>query len=61
MPVQWEKAPPYIRSWYMQRYYEYNNVTRGPASLYTAKMNVDEVMRFIHEVQPFNCSKYYYF
>ncbi|XP_077288541.1 uncharacterized protein LOC143912950 [Arctopsyche grandis] len=59
MPVQWERAPPYIRNWYLQRYYEYNNVTSGPDSLHTSKMNIDEVMHFIHEVQPFNCSKYH--
>lgn len=58
LPVQWEKAHPFIRYLYMERFYEYYNVTTGPASLHTEHMNIDQVLRFIHGVQSFNCTKY---
>ena len=57
LPVQWERAHPFLRAMYADRYYEYVNATHGPAALHTERVNVYEVLNFIRGVQPNNCSK----
>lgn len=58
LPVQWEKAHPFIRALYMDRYTEYVNATSGPEALHTEKMNVYETLNFIRSVHADNCTKY---
>ncbi|KAL1123171.1 hypothetical protein AAG570_002258 [Ranatra chinensis] len=58
LPIKWEKAPSYIREKYLDLFYEYRNFSVGPESLHTSKINVDEVLKFIHSVKPDNCKKF---
>lgn len=57
-PVQWEKAHPYTREFYLNRYYEYKNFTRGPASLHMKKLNIHEALHYITTVNKENCKTY---
>lgn len=58
MPVQWEKAKPYVREKYLDMYYEYRNFTPGPGSLHTPKINIEEVLKFLFSVNADSCKKY---
>ncbi|XP_034938319.1 uncharacterized protein [Chelonus insularis] len=58
LPVQWEKAPEYIREKYLERYYEYRNSTEGPESLQSQKINIHNVIKFIRSVNAKNCDRY---
>lgn len=58
MPVQWEKAKPYIREKYLEQNYNYRNYSIGPAALQDKKMNIDQGLRFILGVTPRTCKKY---
>lgn len=58
MPVLWEKATPYIKEKYLERYYEYRNHTKGPESLHSERINIDEAVRFIIGVNETNCQKW---
>ncbi|XP_022825791.1 uncharacterized protein LOC111355913 isoform X1 [Spodoptera litura] len=58
LPVQWERAHPFLRAMYVDRHYEYVNASSGPAALHTERVNLYEVLNFIRGVQPNNCSKY---
>ncbi|XP_015514944.1 uncharacterized protein [Neodiprion pinetum] len=58
MPVQWEKATPYMKEKYLERFYEYRNYTTGPASLHTEKMNIDQALKFIRSVNPKTCKNF---
>lgn len=57
MPIKWNPAPQYIRDKYLDKYYEYRNFSVGPDSLHTQRMNIDEVMKFIHGVNHKTCAK----
>ncbi|KAK0182119.1 hypothetical protein PV327_000286 [Microctonus hyperodae] len=58
LPVQWEKAPPYMREKYLERHYEYKNFSTGPAALQTERMNIHQALNFILGVNAKTCSKY---
>lgn len=57
MPIQWNKAPTYIREKYMDMFYEYRNASTGPEALHTSKMNVDKALKFILGVNKKTCKK----
>ncbi|XP_046734567.1 uncharacterized protein LOC124404468 [Diprion similis] len=58
MPILWEKATPYMKEKYLERFYEYRNYTTGPASLHTEKMNIDQALKFIRSVNPKTCKNF---
>ncbi|KAJ8959523.1 hypothetical protein NQ314_006260 [Rhamnusium bicolor] len=58
LPVQWEKAPPYIRNLYLDRYREYLNQTTGPATLNQPKLNIHRTLDFILGINKDNCKNY---
>lgn len=58
MPVQWEKAPPYIRNHYLDQHREYLNSSKGPDSLRQARVNIHRVLDFIHGMNKEKCKKY---
>ncbi|XP_023016255.1 uncharacterized protein [Leptinotarsa decemlineata] len=58
LPIQWEKAVPYIRELYLDKYSEYRNQTFGPASLSQPKLNVHRVLDFILGMNKVNCKNY---
>ncbi|XP_012263569.2 uncharacterized protein LOC105690392 [Athalia rosae] len=58
MPVQWEKATPYVKEKYLERYYEYRNFTTGPEALHSEKMNIEQALKFILGVNGKNCMNY---
>uniref|UniRef100_A0A1B6IF03 GPR158/179 extracellular domain-containing protein n=1 Tax=Homalodisca liturata TaxID=320908 RepID=A0A1B6IF03_9HEMI len=58
MPIQWNKAPTYIREKYLDMFYEYRNASTGPESLHTTKMNVDQALKFILGVNKKTCKNY---
>lgn len=55
IPIQWEKAPPYVREKYLDRHAEYRNYTTGASSLHTDKINADQVLNFIIGVSERTC------
>ena len=57
IPIQWERAPPYIREKYLDRYTEYRNYTTGAGSLHTDKINADQVLNFILGVSERTCGE----
>lgn len=57
MPIQWERAPPYIREKYLDRHPEYRNYTTGAGSLHTDKINADQVLNFILGVSERTCKE----
>lgn len=71
MPVQWERVPPWLRERYLERYYEYRNMSMarneslwrnmsipiGPASLKFSKMNIEQVLKFILGVNSRTCKQ----
>ncbi|XP_066597995.1 uncharacterized protein [Prorops nasuta] len=58
MPVQWEKAKPYIKDKYLEEFYQYQNYTVGPESIHLEKINIDQVLKFILGVNAKTCKKY---
>ncbi|KAK0092795.1 hypothetical protein PV326_000562 [Microctonus aethiopoides] len=58
LPVQWEKAPPYIREKYLEQYQEYRNFSYDSTSRQSERMNIHRVLNFIHGVTPKTCHKY---
>lgn len=58
MPVQWEKAKPYVREKYLEQYHNYRNYSTGPAALFETKMNIDQVLKFILGMNSRTCKKY---
>lgn len=58
MPVQWEKASPFIREKYLELYPEYRNYTTGPETLNKPKINVHNALDFILRMNKDNCKKY---
>lgn len=58
MPVQWEKAPPFIRELYLEKYYEFRNVTTGPEALLAKTMNPHDALHFILSVNKDTCKQY---
>lgn len=57
VPIQWERAPPYIREKYLDRHPEYRNYTTGAGSLHTDKINADQVLNFILGVSERTCQE----
>lgn len=57
IPIQWERAPPYIRERYLDRHPEYRNYTTGAGSLHTDKINADQVLNFIIGVSERTCNE----
>lgn len=57
IPIQWERAPPYIREKYLDRHPEYRNYTTGAGSLHTDKINADQVLNFILGVSERTCQE----
>lgn len=58
MPVQWEKAKPYLREKYLEQYHNYRNYSTGPAALHDTKMNIDQALKFILGMNARTCKKY---
>lgn len=58
MPVQWEKAPPWIREKYLLRYPEYMNYTFGPDTLKGKKINIHRALDFILRMNKDLCKNY---
>eukprot|EP00090_Calanus_glacialis_P009944 TRINITY_DN1832_c0_g1_i1.p1 TRINITY_DN1832_c0_g1~~TRINITY_DN1832_c0_g1_i1.p1 ORF type:complete len:847 (+),score=167.28 TRINITY_DN1832_c0_g1_i1:123-2663(+) len=69
LPVQKTKSPEWMKTQYTEKYYEYTNFTTEPEdgwnldSLHQRKetgstrINIDEVLNFIHSVDEKNCHK----
>lgn len=57
-PVQWEKATPYVKEKYLEKFNEYKNFTTGPEALHSEKMNIEQALKFILGVNKKNCMKY---
>ena len=55
-PVQWSKAPAWLRSQYMERNYHYVNSSQGPASTHSKQKNIDHMLAFIRSVNENNCA-----
>ncbi|XP_046830516.1 uncharacterized protein LOC124429371 [Vespa crabro] len=58
MPVQWYKAKYYIRERYLEQYYQYRNLTTGPDNLNSEKINIDQTLKFISNINARTCKKY---
>lgn len=58
LPVQWEKANPYIREKFLDIYSEYRNQTKGPATLSQPKLNIHRVLDFILGMNKEICKRY---
>ena len=58
MPVQWEKAKPYVREKYLEQFYHYRNYSAGPESLRSEKTNIDQALKFILNVNSKTCKSY---
>lgn len=57
LPIQWERAPPFIREKYMDKHYEYRNFSKGAESLHSPQMNIDQALKFILSVNEKSCRK----
>lgn len=57
VPIQWERAPPYIREKYLDRHPEYRNYTTGAGALHTDHINADQVLNFILGVSERTCQE----
>lgn len=57
MPERWDKASKNMKEYYLDKYYEYRNATKGPGALHKNKKNVDEILRFILGVHPETCKR----
>uniref|UniRef100_A0A0A9W679 Putative G-protein coupled receptor 158 n=1 Tax=Lygus hesperus TaxID=30085 RepID=A0A0A9W679_LYGHE len=68
LPILWEKAPPFIRAKYLDRYTEYFNLTnewkrKNPEANKTNPfinrfINVHQAIDFLNDVKPSNCHKF---
>ncbi|XP_034243708.1 uncharacterized protein LOC117646698 [Thrips palmi] len=59
IPVKWDKVPLYMKEYYLDKFPEYRNASKGARSLHTGKVNIDEVLRFIFSVNEANCKQYH--
>ncbi|XP_066993827.2 uncharacterized protein [Anabrus simplex] len=59
MPVQWERAKPYVREMYLEKFYEYRNSSPGFESLHSNKINIDHAVKFIRGVNAKTCKNYH--
>lgn len=57
VPIQWERAPGYIREKYLDRHPEYRNYTSGASSLHTDKINIEQSLNFILGVSERTCEE----
>ncbi|CAD6209215.1 GSCOCG00003785001-RA-CDS [Cotesia congregata] len=58
LPIEWHKAPKYLRDKYLEKYPEYVNSTVGPESFQTPKINIHNVLTFMRSVNGHNCKLY---
>lgn len=58
MPIQWNRAPKYIREKYLDKFDEYRNYSTGPDALHSTKINIDQALKFIQGVNPKTCKNY---
>lgn len=58
MPVQWEKAKPYLREKYLEQYHHYKNYSTGPAAFHDTKLNIDQALKFILGMNSRTCKRY---
>lgn len=59
VPIDWYKAPLYIRNKYLDKYYEYRNHSVGSSAVHDEHINIDEVLRFILGVNEKNCRTFH--
>nr|CAD7260338.1 unnamed protein product [Timema shepardi] len=59
MPVQWEKATPNMKEFYLEEFYEYKNYSVGAHSLHTQNMNIDQALKFILSVNAKTCKQFH--
>ncbi|CAG2058188.1 unnamed protein product, partial [Timema podura] len=59
MPVQWEKATPNMKEYYLEEFYEYKNYSVGAHSLHTQNMNIDQALKFILSVNAKTCKQFH--
>nr|CAD7405563.1 unnamed protein product [Timema cristinae] len=59
MPVQWEKATPNLKEFYLEEFYEYKNYSVGAHSLHTQNMNIDQALKFILSVNAKTCKQFH--
>lgn len=57
LPIQWEKAPYYMREKYLDLYPQYRNYSTGSRALNTENLNIDQALKFIHGVNYRTCKK----
>lgn len=57
LPIELERAPPYIREKYLDRHPEYRNYTTGAGSLHTDRINANQVLNFILSVSERTCGE----
>ncbi|EFN88130.1 Probable G-protein coupled receptor 158 [Harpegnathos saltator] len=58
MPVQWDKAEPYVREKYLEQYPHYRNYSTGLAALHDKKINIKQAIDFILHMDEHRCKKY---
>ncbi|XP_060526856.1 uncharacterized protein LOC132702314 [Cylas formicarius] len=58
LPVQWEKAPWYVREQTLVQYPEYLDPVRGPESLKQPRINIHRTLDFILGMNKDTCKKY---
>lgn len=58
-PIDWDKAPTYLRNKYLDSRPEYRNHSTGSSSMHDEHLNVDEVLKFILGVNEKTCQNYH--
>lgn len=58
-PIQWERAPYYIRERHLDMHPEYRNFSTGSKSLHDEHINVDSVLKFIQGVNERTCKNFH--
>ncbi|XP_058452752.1 uncharacterized protein LOC131431196 [Malaya genurostris] len=59
IPIEWYRLPEYTRDKYLSHYYEYKNFSKGPTSVHTEKMNVNEALNFVLGVNEHTCQNFH--
>lgn len=47
-----------MKEYYLDKFPEYRNASKGARSLHTGKVNIDEVLKFIFSVNEGNCKQW---
>lgn len=58
LPVQWGRAPPYIRNLYLEKYREFHENVTGTESLKTSTLNIHNALNFILGMNKDKCKQY---